>query len=229
MLAGLMSRWIRLWRWAAESPAAISRPIRSDEFHRWTVASVEPFGQRHSLQVLHGQERDTVFLPDLVDGDDVVVLDGRSRPSLAHEPLRDSRGIRDLRPDDLQGDRSGEKTVFGQEDNAHAAFAQEPENAVVGQPAELSGGSRRAEEVDAFVAGRRTARYDHSGRQASRGRIGPGFLQVLDTGSAPGGPGLCSSIGIKRDHGSPRVHHDRPGIATRRETSNSVSRLLIRP
>ena len=113
-----------------------------------------------------------VFLPDLVDGDDVVVLDRRGRPSLAREPLRDSRGIRDFRPDDFQGDGSGEKTVFGQEDKAHAAFAQEPENAVVGQPAELSGGLRRAEEVDAFVAGRRTARHGRSGRPASRRRIG---------------------------------------------------------
>ncbi len=127
------------------------------------MASVQPLGQRHPLQVLHGQERDAAFLPDLVDGDDVVVLDRGGRPGLASEPLGDSRGIRDFRPDDFQGDGPGEQTVFGQEDKAHAPFAQEPENAVVGQPAELSGGLRRAEEVDAFVAGRRTASHGRSG------------------------------------------------------------------
>ena len=173
------------------------------------MASVEPLGQRHSLQVFHGQERDTVFLPDLVDGDDVVVLDRGGRPSLAREPLRDSRGIRDLRPDDFQGDGSGEKTVFGQEDKAHATFAQEPENAVVGQPAELSGGLRRAEEVDAFVAGRRTARHGRSGRPASRRRIGACFLGVLGTAQPVlRGKWRRFSVGVVGDHGSLRVRHD---------------------
>ena len=73
----------------------------------------------------------------------------------------------------------------------------EPPGAVVGQPAELSGGSRRAEKVDAFEASPGSARYDRSGLQASRGSIGPAFLEVLDAGIAPGGPGLCSSIGVR--------------------------------
>ena len=122
---------------------------------------------------------------------------------------RDSRGIRDLRPDDFQGDGSGEKTVFGQEDKAHATFAQEPENAVVGQPAELSGGLRRAEEVDAFVAGRRTARHGRSGRPASRRRIGACFLGVLGTAQpVPRRKGRRFSVGVVGDHGSLRVRDD---------------------
>ncbi len=120
-----------------------------------------------------------------------------------------SRCIGDLRPDDFQGDGSGEETVFGQEDKTHAALAQEPQNAIVGQPAALAGGSRRAEKVESFVAGRRTASYGCSGRPASQRRIRARLLGVpVPAHAVPRQKGRCLSVGVVGNHGSLRIRHD---------------------
>ena len=46
-----------------------------------------PVVQRLALEERHGQEGDAAVLADLIDGDDVVVLDGGRGPGLAQEAL----------------------------------------------------------------------------------------------------------------------------------------------
>ena len=76
MLAGLMSRWIRPFRWAAASPAAISRPIRSTRSTDGLRPRFSQLLQRIAQEVFHGEEQDIVVTADLIDRDDVVVFDG---------------------------------------------------------------------------------------------------------------------------------------------------------
>ena len=87
------------------------------------------------------------LLADLVDRDDVVVLEGRHGPGLEQEPLCGLGRAGQLRPDDLQGHRPEQVGVLGLEDEAHAALAEQPADAIVGQPTEFVRRPWRLEEI----------------------------------------------------------------------------------
>ena len=53
--------------------------------------------------VLHGDERQPVFLADVVDGDDVRMAEAPGRAGLARKPVAEFRGVV-LRPELLDGD-----------------------------------------------------------------------------------------------------------------------------
>ncbi len=116
-------------------------------------------------EILHGQEQRVVVAADLVDRDDVVVPDGGRGLGLAHEAIPDPGRTVKLGLDDLQGDGPGELRVLGQEDEANAALADEALDPVLGQPAELALGARRAEEVEASRVGRPGVRRGIGGRR----------------------------------------------------------------
>ena len=119
MFAGLISRWIRLFPWAAARPEAISRPIRSTK-----PTDRGPAGLARAIvesdipcKKFHSQEKDALSLADLVDRDDVVMLDRRRGLCLVHEPSLDvwcisaRSGLMTFR-----ATRTGELCVLGQED-----------------------------------------------------------------------------------------------------------------
>ena len=62
---------------------------------------------------------------DLVDGDDVVMVEGRCGSCLTEEALAGGLRRGDGRPHDLEGDLAVEAGIFGAVDEAHAAFAHE--------------------------------------------------------------------------------------------------------
>ena len=93
--------------------------------------------QRHALEQLHGQERHAAVLADLVDGDDVVVLDLGGGAGLAQEAFAGDLALGHLRQHGLEGDGALQLRVLGQEDHPHAALAQQLQDAVGTEPADL--------------------------------------------------------------------------------------------
>ncbi len=99
--------------------------------------ALQAIGQALALQQLHGQKRNAAIFADLVNGDDVVVLQGSGRLRLAEE-TRPRRGIGGpIQLHDLESDLPFEGRVIREKDHAHAALAEHLENAVGSQPAKL--------------------------------------------------------------------------------------------
>ena len=146
MFAGLMSRWTSPSLWAAPEPGGDLPADPQDEVDRRLLAPIEPAPERQPLEVFHRQEGHAPGLAHLVDRDDVIVLDGRGGPGLAHEAGgRLGRGGQ-LGSDHLEGHRAEEVGILGQEDQSHAPGADQPANAVVRQPAEFVAVPRGFEE-----------------------------------------------------------------------------------
>src|SRR5262249_7165049 len=97
---------------------------------------VKPIFQRLPLEQLHRQEGDAAVFADLVDRDDVLVLDGGGGPRLVQEALAVGLGD-DGRPHRLESNAALQLRVLGLENDAHAAGAQYPQHAIVGESAEL--------------------------------------------------------------------------------------------
>ena len=167
--------------WAAASPRGhLPADARAPRPRSRRRSAPEPVVERLAVEELHGQERDAVVLADLVDGDDVVVLEGGGGAGLAQEARRGRpRG----RP------RSGRMTfsatgrlelrVLGLEDDAHAALAEQLEDPVLAQPADLVGALRRPEERPRPVGRGRKTRLVHAaklGKAAAGDRAGRGRL-----------------------------------------------------
>ena len=108
----------------------------------------QPVLQRLAVEELHGQERHAAVLADLVDGDDVVVLDGGGGPGLAQEALPAAgRSAASDGSITLRATRPAELRVLRLEDHAHAAAAQHGLDAIAAQPAQLPGFLRRSQEI----------------------------------------------------------------------------------
>ncbi len=88
-----------------------------------------------ALDVLHGEEALAVGLFDRVDGDDVGVVEGGDGLDLALEAGEALRVVGERRRQGLQRHLAMQPLVFGEEDDAHAAFAQLGEDPIVRQPA----------------------------------------------------------------------------------------------
>ena len=121
--------------------------------------------------VLHDQVGDRLLL-DGVDGDDVLVADGRGRPRLAQEPLAGRRGRGQERGHELDGDEPMQLLVERLHHDPEAAVPEHLQHLVMRQPAQRAGLVRRLQEaqgilhiVAALVAERRQ-------QLASRRRIG---------------------------------------------------------
>ena len=109
---------------------------------RPAAASPSPLAavvERLAFEQLHRQEGHAAVLADLVDGDDVVVLDGRGRPA---PRAGSARGPRRWPPATgsitLRATSRSQVRVLRLEDDAHAAGAQHLQHAVGPQPAELA-------------------------------------------------------------------------------------------
>jgi hypothetical protein len=89
-----------------------------------------------ALDVRHRDVLDAVDLAEIVDAHDVLVRHLARQQQLALEaPLEIARGLRvrrDLRPDDLQGDRDAELVVPCLIDGAHSARAEQTDEVVPG-------------------------------------------------------------------------------------------------
>ncbi len=97
----------------------------------------EPICQRFALKQRHHEERHAAVLADLVDGDDMIVLDGGGRPRLAQESASAQLMARALRFHHLQSDSPAQGGILGLKDHAHAALAEQPQDAEAAQPADF--------------------------------------------------------------------------------------------
>ncbi len=119
-----MSRWMSPWGVGGGQPL---RDLPADPQHpgeRQRGAPAQPLLQALALEELHGEVGDVLVLADLVDGDDVVVLEGGAGPGLAEEALAGHRVAGELRQDHLQGHGAAEVRVLGPVDDAHAPAPQ---------------------------------------------------------------------------------------------------------
>ena len=87
-------------------------------------------GQVLAVDVLHREEVPSLDLADVVDAADVGVGDAAREAHLGVEALEPGRLGRELRRQELQGDGLAELEVVGAVDLAHAAAADEADDAV---------------------------------------------------------------------------------------------------
>jgi hypothetical protein len=87
--------------------------------------------QCHAVQKLHGDERTTIMLADLVDCADIRMVQGRSCTGFAAETLQCLRILRHIFGEKLQRDEAPKLGVLSLVDHAHAAAAEFLDNAVV--------------------------------------------------------------------------------------------------
>ena len=80
--------------------------------------------QRQPVQKLHGDEPLAFVLTDFVDGANIGMVQGRSRPSLAAEAFQRLWVSRDILGKEFERHKSAERGVFGLVDHTHATSAQ---------------------------------------------------------------------------------------------------------
>jgi hypothetical protein len=114
---------------AVDEPARVRDVERAADLHedRRGAAWVEPAGalderaQVGALDEAHRDEQQAVDLARVVDRHDVRVLERRGDPRLALEALAEVLVGREVRRDDLEGDRAVEREVRRPVDDAHPA------------------------------------------------------------------------------------------------------------
>ncbi len=94
--------------------------------------------QRSPGDILHDQIGDGLVL-DGVDGDHILVANGRRRPRLAHEALAGHRGRGQERRHELDGDEPMQLLVERPDHGPEAAVAQDLQHLVMRQPAQRAG------------------------------------------------------------------------------------------
>ena len=115
-------------------------PADAQHFRQRQLAlALKAVVQRLAFEELHGQEGDAAVLADLVDGDDVIVLEGGRRPGLAQETLLGRVAGGQAGQHGLQGDETLQLGILGLEDDAHAAGSEHLKNTVGTEPAQLVG------------------------------------------------------------------------------------------
>ena len=74
------------------------------------------------------------------------MFDRRQGAGFQEEALPGIRLVVEMGFEHLEGDRPEQGEVLGVEDVSHSALAEQPQHAVIAEPAEFFGTSRRAEE-----------------------------------------------------------------------------------
>src|SRR5450759_5371440 len=87
--------------------------------------------QRHSIEELHGDERATVLLVNVVDGADVGMVQRRGGASFPPQALQRMPVVSQIVGKKLEGDETAETCVLGLVDHTHPAAAEFFEDAVV--------------------------------------------------------------------------------------------------
>jgi hypothetical protein len=93
---------------------------------------LETVVERFALEVLHDDVQGLgVDLTDLVDIDDAGVLDEVHGAGFVQEAGGDFTAAGDLGTENFDGDATANQIMLGLEDAAHAALANEPDEAIV--------------------------------------------------------------------------------------------------
>jgi hypothetical protein len=111
----------------------------------------QPLFQGLALQELHGQIRNAAVLANLEDGDDVFVVDARTRLGLAQEAPACGSARQHSRPHDLQGHETRELKVFGLKDHTHAPNTEDLQDAIRTETADFTRSLRRRQEIVDFL------------------------------------------------------------------------------
>ena len=125
MLAGLTSRWMRPWAWAASSASATWRRMASARSPSRPAQALEQGGQVAAVDVAHDQVEQPVALPGGVDRDDAGVLEARRQAGLAEEALAEPLVPRQLGEQHLDGHPAVEPDVERRVDRAHRPVADD--------------------------------------------------------------------------------------------------------
>ena len=123
MFAGLMSRWITPWAWAAASASATFSAISAALAGGEPAAAGEVLREGPALDVLHHDVVRLAVHAGVVDVDDVGVVEAGGGLGLAAEPLHEARVPGELWGQDLYGHRAVERGVEPSEDLGHTARA----------------------------------------------------------------------------------------------------------
>ena len=172
---------------------------------------LQPVFEGLATEQLHGQERDAAVLSHLIDGDDVLVVDGGGQPGLAQKSPVVLGAGRQGRPHDFQGHQAPEVGVLRLEDDAHGAGPQDLQDAVGAKPAHLVRALRRRQE--------RVVR----GRGQIEG-IGKGGRRVLRRGGRMDGL-LAGAAHSTRAPGRGGAHD----LTARRTRPGSAGHALVHP
>jgi len=87
--------------------------------------------QRHAVEKLHDDEGMAIFLPNLMDGTDIGMIQRRSRLRLALKPRQGLGVFDDVIGQEFQRDKSVEGYILCLVDDPHSAAAQFLDDAVV--------------------------------------------------------------------------------------------------
>ena len=153
-MPGLTSRWTRPRACAASSaPATWAEDADGLGRLQWPVA--QPAGEVHAIDEAHRQEGGAVDLAGLVERDDVGVVDRGREVRLALEARPEVGVLRQLVGQQLEGHLAAQLALLGEVDDAHAAAAQDPLDAIrpeVGAEARVGPGGGHREMVPAFAS-----------------------------------------------------------------------------
>src|SRR5687767_2728831 len=116
--------------WAAASASAICAAMPSAAAVPNAPSFFQQTSQRAPLDVFRGEEELLVGLPELVDGEDVRVIEGRDRAGLLLEAPRPLAIEGEVGGQDFEGDAAAEPPVRGEVDGSHPADADGAENDV---------------------------------------------------------------------------------------------------
>src|SRR5450759_2129671 len=87
--------------------------------------------QRHSIEELHGDERATVLLVNVVDGADVGMVQRRGGASFPPQALQRMPVVSQIVGKKLEGDETAETCVLGLVDHTHPAAAELFDDSIV--------------------------------------------------------------------------------------------------
>ena len=102
-----------------------------NQFGKRERTTFQPNAQRLAFHIFHGEKAEAMVFADFVNVRDVGVSERRSQPGFLHKTMHTFRVRRHARGQNLESDTPAERSVVGQIDGAHAAFAQARNHVVV--------------------------------------------------------------------------------------------------
>ena len=144
MFCGFRSRWMMPRSCAAASPAQSLRAVSMALSAGSRPMRGEQRGEVFAIHVLHGDERHAFDLADVVNAADVGVGDLAGDADFAMEAFEQALIARGLFGQEFQRDGLAEREVGGAIDFAHAAAAEQGDDAI-------AAAEQRAGEEAAFV------------------------------------------------------------------------------